>query len=370
MLLGIAARWPVAWFAVAAGYLFSLELGSWGHLPFRLGTVPRRSRNAFHGSAVPLPTAYIAGLDYMLILNQQASDLPAGPHPHRFVGGTTSRSRSRSSSAWARGAHWSPVLFVRPRTTSIVPCRRAGSWVRGGRAAGHGALLHALQLRHPLLLAAAPAGLRCGPRRLSRGPPRRVRRVALGFVALLALEASLCAPWFLSFYNWPSGGPGRGRSPRQRLERGLGTGVPRAARGDREARHPTHPPRRITARRTRRCTASTTCPTSADPPPESEWIAVSSYYFVGLEPTHDDADTAARPPCASTSKPLWGRTPDARPARCMTVPLPTAMRYPARVCLRPPCRASFHGGVTGGSGRKLASCLAPSVGPECRVTDP
>src|SRR6185369_8276148 len=79
--LGVALLAPVAWFAVDAGYLFRLEMGSWGHLPFRSGPFLSLAQR-FPWFGLPLPTAYIGGLDYMLILNQQATTYLLG-HSHQ-----------------------------------------------------------------------------------------------------------------------------------------------------------------------------------------------------------------------------------------------------------------------------------------------
>src|SRR5262249_13678838 len=62
--LGLAALVRVAWLAVGGGYLFELETGSWADLPFRSRLFLALARH-FPWFGVPLPTAYIAGLDYM-----------------------------------------------------------------------------------------------------------------------------------------------------------------------------------------------------------------------------------------------------------------------------------------------------------------
>ena len=53
-----------------------------------------------------------------------------------------------------------------------------------------------------------------------------------------------------------------------------------------------------------------------NPGPESDWLAVSSYYYVGL--TQRMMTTRGRTPFVEMDfHTLWGRVPDARPARCM-----------------------------------------------------
>jgi len=312
--LGLAALVPVAWLAVAAGYLFRLELGSWGHLPFRSGPfLALAQRLPWFG--VPLPTAYIAGLDYMLMLNQEASTYLLG---HIHTGSLAYYFPLALAFKLPLGTWGALVTRTLARPSDGDEPVPAG-WVMGVAAAV--LLVMALfftrynfGIRYllPLLPLACvwAAGL------LAPDVPRRLRRVALGFSALLAVEASLAAPWFLSFYNWPSGGPGGGDRLVNDSNVDWGQGL--LALREEMAKRGIH--------RINLAYHGTTDPAvygidylpylGGSPSQESEWIAVSSYYFVGLS-QRMMTPNGRTPSVRIDFEPLWGRTPDARPARCM-----------------------------------------------------
>jgi hypothetical protein len=146
--------------------------------------------------------------------------------------------------------------------------------------------------------------------------PARLRRVAVGTAVLLAVEAGAAAPWFLSFYNWPAGGTGGGDRLVNDSNVDWGQGL-LALRAE-MAKRGIH--------RIHLAYHGTTDPAvygidyvpylGGQPGPESEWLAVSSYYFVGLSQrmmTPHGRTASVR----VDFRPLWARTPDARPARCM-----------------------------------------------------
>ncbi|MCC6650677.1 MAG: hypothetical protein IT348_05970, partial [Candidatus Eisenbacteria bacterium] len=53
------------------------------------------------------------------------------------------------------------------------------------------------------------------------------------------------------------------------------------------------------------------------PSPESDWIAISSYYFVGLSQRMTTSQGRSDQAITLDFRPLWGRTPEAMPAGCM-----------------------------------------------------
>ena len=53
------------------------------------------------------------------------------------------------------------------------------------------------------------------------------------------------------------------------------------------------------------------------PGPESDWIAISSYYFVGLSQRMMLREGRTAAAVQLDFKPLWNRPPDAMPAGCM-----------------------------------------------------
>jgi hypothetical protein len=313
--LGLAALVPVAWLVVAAAYLFRLELGSWGHLPFRSGPFLGLAQR-FPWFGVPLPTAYIAGLDYMLMLNQQASTYLLG--------------QIHAGSLWyyfplalafklPLGTWGALVTRALARAKADVDSPVPAGWVMGV-AAGVLTVMALFFTRYNFgiryLLPLLPlACVWCGGL-LAPEVPQRLRRVALASSVLLALESSLAAPWFLSFYNWPSGGPGGGDRLVNDSNVDWGQGL--IALRDEMAKRGIH--------RIHLAYHGTTDPAvygidyvpylGGPLGPESEWIAVSSYYFVGLGQRMMTPEGRTRS-LSIDFKPLWGRVPDARPARCM-----------------------------------------------------
>jgi len=313
--LGLLALVPVSWLAVDAGYLFAFHPGAWSELPFRsnvfIGFVHR-----FPWFNVPVPTAYIAGLDYMLMLNQQASTYLLG--------------RIHDGAVWyyfplallfkLPFGTWGALLaraMVRPREADAA--RVPAAWVIG--VAGGVVLVIALCFTRynfgiRYLLPLLPlACIWCGGLLDTQVRPP-LQRIAVALSVLLALEASLAAPWFLSFYNWPSARTGA--SDRLVNDSNVDWGQGLIALREEMARRG--------IRRIHLSYHGTTDPTvyGIDYVPylggpvgrESDWIAVSSYYFVGL------AQRMMTPqgPTLSTQidfQPLWSRVPDARPAGCM-----------------------------------------------------
>ena len=224
-LLGLA---PVAWLAVAMGYRFEMLTGPWNQVPFRsspfLGLLHRCP-----WFSVPLPTAYVSGLDYMMMLNDQASTYLLG--------------HSQAGALW----YYFPLalLFKLPLGTwgtliaraAARPKETNGPSVPAGWVIGLAAtvlLVMALFFTRynfgiRYLLPLLPlACVWCGGLLDAQVRPW-LQRTAVALTLLLALESSLSAPWFLSFYNWPAGGSATWRPIGERLQRGLGTGADRPA---------------------------------------------------------------------------------------------------------------------------------------------
>jgi hypothetical protein len=53
------------------------------------------------------------------------------------------------------------------------------------------------------------------------------------------------------------------------------------------------------------------------PGPESDWIAMSSYFYVGLPARLITSNGYTAEPGAYDARPLWSKTPAAHPAGCM-----------------------------------------------------
>jgi hypothetical protein len=140
--------------------------------------------------------------------------------------------------------------------------------------------------------------------------------VGVAVATLQAAESALAAPWFLSFYNWPAGGPGGGYRLVNDSNVDWGQGLI-ALRRELESRG---------ISRIYLAYHGTADPAlygidyvpylGGAPGAESDWIAVSSYYLVGLSQrmmTRQGRTTGVR----FQLEELERRFPAARPARCM-----------------------------------------------------
>lgn len=313
--LGLLALAPVAWLAVDVGYLFAFHPGSWSELPFR-SSVFTGFLQRFPWISVPLPTAYVAGLDYMLMLNEHGSTYLLG--------------RIHEGAVWSYFplallfklplGTWGALIAratVRPREANEtgVPA----GWVIGAATAV--LLVMALFFTRynfgiRYLLPLLPlACIWCGGL-LDLQVRRPLRRVGVALTILLALETSLAAPWFLSFYNWPSARTGS--SDRLVNDSNVDWGQGLIALREEMARRG--------IQRIHLSYHGTTDPAvyGIDYVPylggpvgrESDWIAVSSYYFVGLAQRMMTPE-GPTPSAHIDFQPLWSRVPDARPAGCM-----------------------------------------------------
>jgi hypothetical protein len=144
----------------------------------------------------------------------------------------------------------------------------------------------------------------------------RWRQAIVALAAVQAVEACAHAPWHLSFFNVFAGGPERAQFIVNDSNIDWGQGLialreEMARRGIKRihlAYHGTADPALY---------GIDSVPyLGGNPGPESDWIAISSYYFVGLAQRmmlHDRRTDRAR----IDFKPLWSRRADATPGGCM-----------------------------------------------------
>jgi len=155
-------------------------------------------------------------------------------------------------------------------------------------------------------------------------PERRARgMIAASMAALVALETLLAAPWYLSFYNRAVGGPGGGDRIVNDSNADWGQGL--IALREELARRGIH--------RVHLAYHGTADPAvygidyipylGGVPGPESEWLAVSSYFSVGL--SQRLMIQTGRTPFMRFDFSKLAVRPVARPARCMYL-----YRLPAR----------------------------------------
>ena len=332
--LGLGLLVPATMLALQVGYLGQTSLRPLDRAHFFSARL-RSLQRAAPWLRLPLPDAWLEGLDF------QTRDSEAGGTPTFLFG------RERFEPIWyyfplALLFKW-PLGFLGALAHRGLrlglgrdPPRRHQDWV----------LLPGLMfLLASMFLVQLNAGVRyvfpllplgcvwVGGllRRAPRAPASAAHvRVALAWLVLAGIEAGACAPWYLTFFNWPSGGPGGGYRLVNDSNVDWGQGLI-ALRDEM---------RRRGIERIHLAYHGTTDPAiygidyvpyfGGTPGPESDWIAISSYYFVGQE-QRMMTQRGRTPPVAFDFRGLWNVAPAASPARCMylfPVPRPAGPRGP------------------------------------------
>lgn len=315
--LGVLALVPVGWAAVTIGYAFDLHGGPWSDLPFRSENF-RAFVARWPWFRFPLPTAYLAGLDYMSLLGQEsrATTYLLG---QQFLGVVWYYFPLALLFKYPLGLLGALGLRAFTRGRGARADAIPGEWVLGIAAAvALGIAMFLMRynfgIRYLLLLLPL-ACVWCGGL-LARGVPRAARLAATALAVALLVESAAAAPWYLSFYNWPSGGPGGGDRLVNDSNADWGQGL-LALRDEMRARG---------IARVHLAYHGTTDPAvygidyvpylGGTPGPESDWLAVSSYYFVGLG-QRMMTSRGRTEPIGFDLRPLWDVTPVARPGDCM-----------------------------------------------------
>jgi hypothetical protein len=148
------------------------------------------------------------------------------------------------------------------------------------------------------------------------GPAGWAAIAAVALVALQAVESVSASPWQLSFFNRFAGGPGGGARIVNDSNVDWGQGLI-ALRAELKRRG---------IGRIHLAYHGTTDPAlygidyipyqGGIPGPESDWIAISSYYFVAL-PQRMMTQHGRTEPLKLDFRPLWNRKPDVVVAGCM-----------------------------------------------------
>ena len=294
-----------------------------------LSPLMQRVRLALPGLELPVPDAAIAGFDYLSALSNQ--------------GGTTTYLLGRGvpHTFW----YYFPLalLFKWPLGFIAALLARAIHALRfppmGRRRWNETCLLVpvAVMLFVAMFLTGLDVGVRyllpivpllcigCGGLALPAARaslPRRpeVARWALAgwlLVAAQAIEVAPAAPWYLSFFNRLSGGPGGGDRLLNDSNVDWGQGL--IALEDEM--------KRLGIARVLLAYHGTTDPAmygihytpylGGQPGAEHEWLAVSSYYFVGLSQRMMTPAGSTPQSMLLDFRRLWGQTPVAHPAGCM-----------------------------------------------------
>ena len=320
MWLGLALLGPLVLAALSAGYL-----GRTSFVPIGRGTFGSHSFQALQHAApwlrLPLPDTWLAGLDRQMVESQ------AGVTPAYLLG------RVIPHAVW----YYFPLAFLfkwplgflgallaRTRL-AVVRRRRRGEFlaipvvVLLGFGMFAGNLDIGIRYLFPLLpfLCVWLGGLAPASALTPPGGHGRVwLRVGLALALLQAVETGLAAPWYLSFFNWPAGGPGGGYRLVNDSNVDWGQGLI-ALREEMSRRG---------IRRIHLAYHGTTDPAlygidyvpylGGEPGAESDWLAVSSYYFVGLG-QRMMTQRGRTAPLRIDFRPLWNVRPAAHPADCI-----------------------------------------------------
>jgi hypothetical protein len=318
--VGLALLVPLVLMTLGAGYLGRVSFVPVGHQHFESQRFESLSRAA-PWLRLPLPDAWLGGLDRQLV-ESQVGVTPAYllgrviPHaiwyyfplaflfkwPLGFLGALMARSRLVLARRRRRGD-----FLVVPVAIVLGVGMFAGNLDIG------------IRYLFPILpfLCVWLGGL-ASVRLLAHlgGQGRIWLRVGLVLAMLQVVETSLAAPWYLSFFNWPSGGPGGGYRLVNDSNVDWGQGLI-ALRDELKQRG---------IGRIHLAYHGTADPAlygidyvpylGGAPGEESDWLAVSSYYFVGLGQRMMTSRGRTQP-LAIDFRPLWGVQPAARPADCI-----------------------------------------------------
>ena len=287
------------------------------------------------GLRVPVPDVYLSGFDRQMV------ESGAGQTPTYLFG------RKRDDSPW----YYFPVALAVKWPLGFLVALLVRAWTVARRRPRRRDLADeafvlipaAIYLAVGMFVANLCIGIRyvlpilpflcvwCGGLLDRRAPPAprrapaRPRRpiLAVGLAALVAVETALAAPWYLSFFNLAAGGPGNGDRIVNDSNVDWGQGLialreELARRGIRRIHLVYH---------------GTVDPAiygidyvpflGGSPGAESEWLAVSSYFYVGLSQRLMIRE--GRTESRRYGFQGWNLAPVARPARCMYL-----FRLPAR----------------------------------------
>jgi hypothetical protein len=318
---GLLLLAPAVLVALQIGYLGRTDLLPLGRLTFQ-SHLFRSLQHAAPWLWLPLPGTYLGGLDRQLVDTQPGVTLtylfghilthavwyyfPLAlllKWPLGFLGGLLARVRLAMADGRDRG-----MIIALP----IVIYLGAGMFFVSLNAG--------IRYMFPILpfLCVWLGGL-AAPRLLAYfGKRGRVwLRVGLALAVLQAVETGLAAPWYLSFFNGSSGGPGGGYRLVNDSNVDWGQGLI-ALRDELRKRG---------IGRIHLAYHGTADPAiygidyipylGGAPGKESDWLAVSSYYFVGLSQRMMTQHGRTQTSVQLDFRPLWGLRPAARPADCI-----------------------------------------------------
>ncbi len=320
--LGLVLLVPVVWLALAVGYAGQLWTGPLSGLPFR-STAFQHLKQALPGLRLFLPLPYLSGLDYVALFSQPGAThtfLLGRVHeggvwyyfplallfkwPLGFLGALALALAASLGRRDVRTDRWDEAFLLVPVALTL------GMAMTSTLGVGIRYVFPVL----PLLCVwmGGLAGSRPAAKR-----PSPWAGLAVGLALLQAVESGLAAPWYLSVFHWPAGGPGGGDHLLNDSNVDWGQGLI-ALRDELKRRG---------VGRVYLAYQGTDDPAiyGIDYVPwlggrlgsDSEWLAVSSYYLVGLSQRMMTPQGRTEAAIEIDCRPLWKRWPVARPADCM-----------------------------------------------------
>lgn len=303
-----------------AGYLFRTSLTPLANMPFESASF-RALAAKLPSVRLPLPDTYVMGFD------RQAVESQAGHTPSYLLHvlhpeAPLSYFPVALAAKWPLGFLLAIALLVAYAATRRPNWRRA-LWPFAGVALFLfiaifiGKLGIGIRYVFPIvpLLAVMLGALASG----RRGDAMWWRQAVIALSAVQALEAAAHAPYHLSFYNALAGGSAGGQWIVNDSNVDWGQGLI-ALRDEMKTRGIT---------KINLAYHGTTDPAvygidyipymGGQPSAESDWLAISSYYYVGLSQRMTTSQGRTAEAITLDFRPLWSRQPEAVPAGCMVL---------------------------------------------------
>ncbi len=316
--IGFVALGVTTLLLLNAGYLFRTSFTPLARMPFESQSFRALAAKA-PSLRLPLPDTYVMGFD------RQAVESQAGRTPSYLLG-TVHPDAPLAYFPVALAAKW-PLGFLaalalllayavarRPRASRLL-WPLAGVALFLWIAMFVGRLGIGIRYVFPIvpLLAVALGALASG----RRGDAAWWKQAAIALACAQGLEMAAHAPWHLSFYNALAGGPAKGQWIVNDSNVDWGQGLI-ALRDEMRSRG---------IAKVNLAYHGTADPAvygidyvpylGGQPSAESEWLAISSYYFVGLSQRMTTSQGRTEQAITLDFRALWPREPEARPAGCM-----------------------------------------------------
>jgi hypothetical protein len=318
--IGFALLPVVAVLALDAGYLFQVSMTPLAKIELHSASF-LRLQHAFPGLGLPLPDAWISGMDYLSFLSEpgkKASYLLGEVRTTHAWWYFPVALAVKWPLAWIALLVWRGVVLLRDRRGARAAMREVALLAPAATTLAVGMLTSldfGVRYLAPMLpLLAVWAGRLASSRRPQLASPRMAMASA-SLLALLAVETASAMPYPLAFFNRAAGGRGDRIVNDSNVDWGQGLVALREEM------------RRRGIAKIHLLYHGTTDPalygidytlyTGERPGPESDWFAVSSYFLVGLPARLTASQGMTQEPVRFDLGVLRTRPPVARPAGAM-----------------------------------------------------